>query len=211
MTGTPTPSIEERLAALEVLGTVPVILGPGETLIIRVTDLTPNQIREYQDDLDYREADGILPFRAIVVYGNELAAARTADGPEPAEAAHPHLWAARPVTSPVFSWKCADSACGEVVTMGWRTEWAGLGFEDIERAMLAECGGRILPGTRNPGALIPFDLETHASRIWPMFPHEHLAVGDVFEVKRDGQPCALRVTEVIPGPDGQVMYDTEPA
>jgi hypothetical protein len=87
VTETPSPSIEERLAALEVLASVPVILGPGETLIIRVTDLTPNQVREYQDALDYREADGILPFRAIVVYGHELAAARAA--PEPPAAPSP--------------------------------------------------------------------------------------------------------------------------
>lgn len=67
------------------------------------------------------------------------------------------------------------------------------------------------PFAEDIGGPIPFDLEADASRLWPMFPHEHLSVGDVFEVTRDGRPCALRVTEVIPGPDGQVMYDTEPA
>ena len=81
MTESPSPSIEERLAALEVLASVPVILGPGETLIIRVTDLTPNQQREYQDALDHWHADGRLPFRAVVVHGDELAAARTRPNP----------------------------------------------------------------------------------------------------------------------------------
>ncbi len=81
MTGTPAPTAGERLAALEVLGSVPVILGPGETLIIRVTDLTPGQQQEYQEALDWRHDHGHLPFRAIVVYGDELAAARPA--PEP--------------------------------------------------------------------------------------------------------------------------------
>ena len=78
MTVTPVPTIEERLAALEVLATVPVILGPGETLIIRVADLTPNQQWEYQKNLDWRHENGHLPFRAIVVCGDELAAARPA-------------------------------------------------------------------------------------------------------------------------------------
>jgi hypothetical protein len=81
VTGTPTPSIEERLAALEVLAAIPVILGPGETLIIRVTDLTPNQRHEYQQFLDDWHRSGELPFRAIVVIGDELAAARTKPNP----------------------------------------------------------------------------------------------------------------------------------
>jgi hypothetical protein len=67
------------------------------------------------------------------------------------------------------------------------------------------------PFPEDIGGLTPFDLEADASRLWPMFPHEHLAVGDVFEVTRDGRACALRVTKVIPGPGGQVMYETEPA
>lgn len=74
----PPPTIEERLAALEVLATVPVILGPGETLIIRTTDLTPNQMREYQQALDYEHECGHFPFQAVVVHGDELAAARPA-------------------------------------------------------------------------------------------------------------------------------------
>jgi hypothetical protein len=70
------PTIEERLAALEVLGTAPVRLEPGETLIIRTTDLTPNQIREYQQALDYEHECGHFPFQSVVVHGDELAAAR---------------------------------------------------------------------------------------------------------------------------------------
>lgn len=81
VTAEPPPTIEERLAALEVLATVPVILGPGEALIIRTTDLNPNQMCEYQESLDYRYEVDDLPFRVIVVHGDELAAARPA--PEP--------------------------------------------------------------------------------------------------------------------------------
>lgn len=85
MTEAPAPTIEERLAALEVLGSVPVILGPGETLIIRTTDLNPSQMRDYQEHLDGWHQCGELPFRAIVVHGDELAAA----GPAPEPPAFP--------------------------------------------------------------------------------------------------------------------------
>ena len=81
MTETPSPSIEERLAALEVLAAVPVILGPGETLIIRANDLTPSQMHEYQRILDDWHRSGDLPFRAIVVIGDELAAAKAKPDP----------------------------------------------------------------------------------------------------------------------------------
>jgi hypothetical protein len=83
VTETPSPTIEERLAALEVLGTVPFILSAGDVLIIRTTDLTPNQIREYQGALDYEHETGRFPFQAVVVHGDELAAARTKADPGP--------------------------------------------------------------------------------------------------------------------------------
>jgi hypothetical protein len=79
VTETPSPTIEERLAALEVLATVPVILEPGATLIIRVADLTPDQIRDYQQALDFEHEHGHFP-PTIVVYGDELAAARPKPG-----------------------------------------------------------------------------------------------------------------------------------
>lgn len=63
-----------------------------------------------------------------------------------------------------------------------------------------------------PDELVPYDLEADPHLIWPQFEHDRLAVGDTFELKRDGRPYrVLRVTRVIPGPGGQVMYDTEPA
>jgi hypothetical protein len=63
-----------------------------------------------------------------------------------------------------------------------------------------------------PDDLVPYDLEAAAHLMWLQFPHDGFAVGDVFELKRDGRTDrVLRVTKVIPGPDGQVMYDTEPA
>lgn len=59
--------------------------------------------------------------------------------------------------------------------------------------------------------LAPYDLAADCNRLWPSFSHEWLSEGDVIELKRDGQPDRrVRVTKVIPGPGGQVMYDTEP-
>ena len=43
-------------------------VAPGETLVIRVTDLTPMQMCEYQESLDRPG----LPFRCLVVYGESL-------------------------------------------------------------------------------------------------------------------------------------------
>jgi hypothetical protein len=65
--------------------------------------------------------------------------------------------------------------------------------------------------SEDPEDLIPYDLEANASRLWPQFPHEWLGVGDVIELKRGTETTRVRVTKVIPGPGGQVMYDTEPA
>ena len=60
------------------------VIGPGETLIIRVGERwTPNQVREYQEFLDtgWAEGDPYLPFRAVIVLGEELAVARSPFGP----------------------------------------------------------------------------------------------------------------------------------
>lgn len=63
-----------------------------------------------------------------------------------------------------------------------------------------------------PDDLIPYDLAADPPLLWPTFPHEHLDVGDTIELKRDGRPHrVVRVTRVIPGPGGQVMYEWEPA
>lgn len=68
-----------------------------------------------------------------------------------------------------------------------------------------------LSAAKASGDLVPYDLEADAHVLWPNFEHEHLAVGDLIDLKRDGEfHRQVRVTRVIPGPDGQVMYETEP-
>lgn len=42
---------------------------PGETLIIRVSDMSPGQMRDYQESFDQAG----LPFRCAVVFADELA------------------------------------------------------------------------------------------------------------------------------------------
>jgi hypothetical protein len=78
VTETASPTIEERLAALEVLAAAPpVIIGSGETLVIKSPDeWTPNQVRDYQESLDFRYEHEDLPFRVIVVHGDPVAVAR---------------------------------------------------------------------------------------------------------------------------------------
>ena len=51
------------------------VIAPGETLVIRTTDLTPNAMREYQEALDAWYENGRLPFRCIVLHGDGLAVA----------------------------------------------------------------------------------------------------------------------------------------
>lgn len=60
-------------AARELLRDHLTVLGPGEVLVIRTADWTPSQAREYQRALDAWHYDGGLPFRAIVVHGDEMA------------------------------------------------------------------------------------------------------------------------------------------
>lgn len=48
------------------------IVKPGETLVVRVSDLTPSQVHEYQDALNRNFEQGFIPFRALVVYGDAL-------------------------------------------------------------------------------------------------------------------------------------------
>jgi hypothetical protein len=55
------------------------VLGPGEVLVIRMADWTPGQVREYQQVLDQWHFDGDLPFRAIVVFGDEMAVVKPAE------------------------------------------------------------------------------------------------------------------------------------
>ena len=52
------------------------VVAPGETLVIRAPDLTPNQIREVMEWLNYADEDGpYLPFRTVVVPGDGFAVA----------------------------------------------------------------------------------------------------------------------------------------
>ena len=49
------------------------VVAPGETLVIRANDLTPNQARELSDLMNYAGENGpYLPFRTVVVPGDGL-------------------------------------------------------------------------------------------------------------------------------------------
>jgi hypothetical protein len=66
------------------------VVKPGETLVIRMADLTPSQQYEYQMALSRAYQDGFLPFRAFIFTGDELGVAETAsDDPGPIEMARP--------------------------------------------------------------------------------------------------------------------------
>ena len=71
------PEIDEEALLAAVLKVIEghAVVRPGETLVIRVADWNPEQVEYYQEDLDTRG----LPFRVLVVIGDELAVAR----PEP--------------------------------------------------------------------------------------------------------------------------------
>lgn len=56
------------------------IVKPGETLVVRVPwTTTPTQLREYQRAMDSAEG-GVIPFRVLVVAGDELGVRQAADG-----------------------------------------------------------------------------------------------------------------------------------
>lgn len=69
-------------AATALLRECVTVVKPGETLVIRSRDWTPHQAEMYQEFLDARHAAGGLPFRVVVVIGDEVAVTP----PEPAEA-----------------------------------------------------------------------------------------------------------------------------
>ena len=50
------------------------VVAPGETLVVRVSGFTPEQLREYSNALNWCDPDGnaFLPFRVLVVEGSEL-------------------------------------------------------------------------------------------------------------------------------------------
>lgn len=68
------PEIDEEALLAAVLKVIEghAVVRPGETLVIRLQDWSPEQAQYYQEDLDSRG----LPFRALVVIGDELAVAR---------------------------------------------------------------------------------------------------------------------------------------
>jgi hypothetical protein len=49
------------------------MLKPGETLIIRVADLSPHQVQQYQEHLEAVIESAGLDVRVLIVYGDELA------------------------------------------------------------------------------------------------------------------------------------------
>jgi hypothetical protein len=58
------------------------VVKPGETLVVRADqDWTPNQVREVQDWLDCWHFDGNLPFRVIVLPGEEFAVMKAETAP----------------------------------------------------------------------------------------------------------------------------------
>ena len=56
------------------------VVAPGETLVVRAPDLTPAQAREFMDALNWGDENGpYLPFRTVVVPGEELGVVSQAD------------------------------------------------------------------------------------------------------------------------------------
>jgi hypothetical protein len=51
------------------------VVKPGETLIVRGTNWTPGQTREIQQVMDEMHELGIVPFKALAVFGDELGVA----------------------------------------------------------------------------------------------------------------------------------------
>lgn len=50
------------------------VVKPGETLVIRGRDWTPNQVREIQRVVDAMREDGTIGFKVLAVFGDELGA-----------------------------------------------------------------------------------------------------------------------------------------
>ena len=81
----------ERLTADEaraLMREFAVVVRPGETLILRVADLTPNQVRELQEAVDDMTRFRGLPFQTIVLPGDELGVAQTGATLNEARAMH---------------------------------------------------------------------------------------------------------------------------
>jgi hypothetical protein len=74
------------------------VVRPGESLVIRLANLTPAHQREYQQWLNVMHDEGIMPFRAFVFPGDELgvmeAPAPQDPAPPPAEERDHAAWLA---------------------------------------------------------------------------------------------------------------------
>jgi hypothetical protein len=45
------------------------VVKPGEVLVIRTTDLTPNQMREYQEAVNWWVAENAPEVKVLVIHG----------------------------------------------------------------------------------------------------------------------------------------------
>lgn len=59
----------------------PVVVKPGDALVIRKADLTPDQAREYQQALTCWHERGDLPFPVFVFVGDELGVVESREQP----------------------------------------------------------------------------------------------------------------------------------
>lgn len=73
------PEIDEEALRNAVIDAIAghAVVKPGETLVIRARDMSPGQASYYQGYLDARHHD--LPFRTLVVTGDEMAVAAAGD------------------------------------------------------------------------------------------------------------------------------------
>lgn len=72
------PEIDEEALLAAVLKVISghAVVKPGETLVIRHSQWTPEQAEQYQQWMDYQHDHGKIPFRALVVIGEELGVVR---------------------------------------------------------------------------------------------------------------------------------------
>lgn len=138
------------------------VVGPGETLVIRVPESWhPGNVHDFQRYVNEAHADGRIAFPVLVVHGAELGVAR----PEAKAAAHSHRWVTQPVTGVTFGWKCG---CGKEISLDWRPEWSGLGFRDVERVVAEEFGGTVVP--YEPPAMTGTQAAEFAGKLAGMVP-----------------------------------------
>lgn len=57
------------------------VVKPGETLVLRGRDWTPNQVHEIQQVMDAMHEDGTIPFKVLAVFGDELGVIQAEEEP----------------------------------------------------------------------------------------------------------------------------------